>query len=113
MSVRGIRCHRLGKSTRQSGEAITSENAMPSPRRISLTLVGIFATATAALAVAASADTQTPPAAQDFATAKTQILARLNEELACVHSSTTLEELQACRPKPPSGHPPGPPPQSK
>lgn len=52
---------------------------------------------------------QTTDGGEDFATVKSQIVARLNKELACVQAATTMEELHACRPKPP-GHPPGPPP---
>jgi hypothetical protein len=62
----------------------------------------------AGAAVAQSTADQPP---RDFATAKAQITARLQKELACVEAATSQEALHACRPHPPGGHPPGPPPQ--
>lgn len=59
--------------------------------------------------ITANAQT-TAPAAEDFATAKTHQLARLEKELACVQAATSLDELRACRPAPPHGGPGGPPP---
>ncbi|HEY2681981.1 MAG TPA: hypothetical protein VGI93_00580 [Steroidobacteraceae bacterium] len=62
------------------------------------------------IAVGGAALAQSSDGTEDFATVKSQIVARLNKELACVEAATTMEELHACRPKPPGGHPPGPPP---
>jgi hypothetical protein len=50
------------------------------------------------------------PATEDFASAKTHQLARLEKELACVQAATSLDELRACRPAPPHGGMGGPPP---
>ena len=70
-------------------------------------LLGLCASA----ALAQSSGDQPP---KDFATAKSQITARLQQELACIEAATSFEALHACRPRPPGGgHPPGPPPQDK
>ena len=60
-----------------------------------------------------AANAQTPPsmpAAEDFASARTHQIARLEKELACVQAATSLDELRACRPAPPHGGMGGPPP---
>jgi hypothetical protein len=61
------------------------------------------------LTAVSRADAPAEPTAQDFATAKAQHVARLQQELACVQAATTEAALQACRPPHPGGHM-GPPP---
>jgi hypothetical protein len=70
------------------------------------TAVALMLASTAVLAA------DSPPAAPDFATLKAQILAHLSDEMNCVQAASTLDELHACRPRPPGGHPP-PPPENK
>jgi hypothetical protein len=74
-------------------------------RLLALTLV------TSAFVTVASAEieSQSQPPTQDFATAKSQHVARLQQELTCVEAATTFDALRACMPKPPGGHM-GPPP---
>lgn len=75
-------------------------------------MIRLFSAALLLGAAAASAQTAGDPPT-DFNTAKAQVTARLQQELACVQAATTFEMLHACRPHPPGGHPPGPPPQDK
>jgi hypothetical protein len=64
--------------------------------------------AIAAGPILAQTSAPTSPPAEDFETAKAQHLVHLRQELTCVEAATTLQELHACRPKPPMGAP-GPP----
>jgi hypothetical protein len=59
----------------------------------------------------AQTDSSAPPA-QDFATAKAEILGRLEKETACVQAAVSFDAMHACRP-PPGGAHHGPPPQEK
>jgi hypothetical protein len=57
----------------------------------------------------AQTDTSSPPA-QDFATVKANILARLEKETMCVQAATNFDTVHACMPPPPGGMHHGPPP---
>ena len=54
-----------------------------------------------------------PPSAQDFATFKANMLARLEKETACVQAATSFDAMHACMPQPPGGAHRGPPPSEK
>jgi hypothetical protein len=47
------------------------------------------------------------PAKPDFATAKQEMISRLQTELACVEAAKDDADLRACRPNPPQSRPDG------
>jgi hypothetical protein len=52
------------------------------------------------------------PSSQNFAEAKAQHIARLEQALACVQAATSFETMRACMPPPQGGHM-GPPPSQQ
>jgi hypothetical protein len=76
-------------------------------------LLALLLTTTYVAASSAQTDSQSSqPPTQDFATAKAQMEARLQQQLACVQAATTLDALHACMPRPPGGRM-GPPPSQR
>jgi hypothetical protein len=78
------------------------------------TLAALLLSSSALVSVCLAQSNSSPPpepTAQDFAAAKAQHIARLQEELACVQAATTVQAMHACMPQHPGGHM-GPPPGS-
>jgi hypothetical protein len=66
-------------------------------------LLALLLSTTYVAASSAQTESQSQPPPQDFATAKAQMEARLQQELTCVQAATTLDALHACMPRPPGG----------